>query len=189
MRRLSAYRIGPKVKPRTFYAHQESRDVHSVGKVLLVFSTREKPTAGQQPKVQKILVSNNRNLKAAEVVELYELRWQIELFFKELKSTLGFDQFRFRKFEQVEGWLEMALVTFLYLEWHRARQLKRSDLPKKEKERWRCQRTHGLCVAMRQEADRADLDYLAEAVQTKGGIRRLRRVFSEVIQQEYRTAA
>jgi hypothetical protein len=189
MRRRSAYRIGPKVKPRTYYAHQESRDVQSVGKVLLVFSTREKPTAGQQPKVQKILVSNNRNLKAAEVVELYELRWQIELFFKELKSTLGFDQYRFRKFEQVEGWLEMTLVTFLYLEWHRARQLKRPDLPKKEKERWRCQRTHGLCVAMRQAADRADLDYLAKAVQTKGGIRRLRRGLSEVTQREYRTAA
>jgi hypothetical protein len=189
MRRRSACRRGPQVKPRTYYAHQESREVQSVGKVLLVFSTREKPTAGQQAKVQKILVSNNRNLKTAEVVELYELRWQIELFFKELKSTLGFDQYRFRKFEQVEGWLEMALVTFLYLEWHRARQLQRRDLSKKEKERWRCQRTHGLCVAMRQEADRADLDYLAKAVQTTGGIRRLRRNLSEVTQREYRTAA
>ena len=189
MRRRSACRRGPQVKPRTYYAHKESRDVQSVGRVLLVFSTREKPTAGQQANVQKILVTNHRNLKAAEVVELYELRWQIELFFKELKSTLGFDQYRFRKFEQVEGWLEMALVTFLYLEWHRARQLKRSDLSKKEKERWRCQRTHGLCVAMRQEADRADLDYLAKAVQTKGGIRRLRRDLSEVTQREYRTAA
>jgi hypothetical protein len=186
-RRLSAYRIGPKVKPRTFYAHQESRDVQSVGKVLLVFSTREKPTAGKRPNVQKILVTNDRSLKAAEVVELYDLRWQIELFFKELKSTLGFDQYRFRRFEQVEGWLDMTLVTFLYLEWHRARQLKRSDLSKDEKERWRRQRTHGLCLAMRQEADRADLDYLAEAVQTKGGIRRLRCKLREVTQQEYRT--
>jgi hypothetical protein len=189
MRRLSAYRIGPKVKPRTFYAHKESRDVHSVGKVLLVFSTREKPTAGQEPNVQKILMTNDCSLKAAEVVELYDLRWQIELFFKELKSTLGFDQYRFRRFEQVEGWLDMTLVTFLYLEWHRARQLQRSDLSKEEKERWRRQRTHGLCIAMRQEADRADLDYLAEAVQTKGGMRRLRRKLREVTQKEYRTVA
>ena len=189
MRRRSAYRRGPQVKPRTYYAHKESRDVQSVGKVLLVFSTREKPTAGQRPNVQKILLTNDRRLTAAEVVELYELRWQIELFFKELKSTLGFDQYRFRKFEKVEGWLEMTLVTFLYLEWHRARQLKRQDLPKKEKERWRWQRTHGLCLAMRQEADRADVDYLAKAVQTKGGIRRLRRELSEVTQREYRTPA
>jgi len=188
-RRLSAYRIGPKVKPRTFYAHQESRDVHSVGKVLLVFSTREKPMAGQQPNVQKILMTNACTLKAAEVIELYDLRWQIELFFKELKSTLGFDQYRFRKFEQVEGWLELVLVTFLYLEWYRARQLARSDVTKEEKERWHRQRTHGLCMAMRQAVDRADLDYLAEAVQTPGGVRRLRRKLREVTQTEYRTAA
>lgn len=188
MRRLSAYRVGPKVKPRTYYAHQESRDVQSVGNVLLVFSTREKPTAGQHTKVQKILMTNDHSLKAAEVVELYDLRWQIELFFKELKSTLGFDQYRFRKFEKVEGWLDMTLVTFLYLEWYRVRQLRRSDLSKEEKERWRRQRTHGLCIAMRQETDRADLDYLAEAVQTKGGVRRLRRKLGDRIQQEYRSA-
>jgi hypothetical protein len=189
LRRVSACRMGPQVKPRTFYAHQESRDVHSVGKVLLVFSTREKPTAGQRPNVQKILMTNDRSLKAAEVVELYDLRWQIELFFKELKSTLGFDQYRFRQFNKVESWLELVLVTFLYLEWHRARQLARSDVPKEEKERWRRQRTHGLCQAMRQATERADLEYLAEAVKTKGGIRRLRHKLSEATQTEYRAAA
>lgn len=189
MRRLSAYRIGPKVKPRTFYAHQESRDVQSVGKVQLVFSTREKPNAGQQVHVQKILMTNDRSLKAAEVIELYDLRWQIELFFKELKSTLGFDQYRFRRFRQVESWLELTLATFLYLEWHRARQLARADVPKEEKERWRRQRTHGLCMAMRQAADRADLDCLAKALQTNGGVGRLRRKLRQATQSEYRTAA
>jgi len=188
-RRVSACRMGPKVKPRIFYAHQESRDVHSVGKVLLVFSTREKPNAGQPANVQKILMTNDCSLKAAEVVELYDLRWQIELFFKELKSTLGFDQYRFRQFKKVESWLELVLVTFLYLEWHRARQLARSDVPKEEKERWRRQRTYGLCMAMRQAVDRADLEYLAKAVQTPGGVRRLRRKLGKVTQTEYRTAA
>jgi Transposase DDE domain len=189
MRRVSTYRIGPKVKPRIFYAHQESQAVHSVGEVLLVFSTREKPTMGQNVNVQKILMTNDRTLKATEVVELYDLRWQIELFFKELKSTLGFDQYRFRQFERVESWLDMVLVTFLYLEWHRAREITRSNLPEEEKERWRRQRTYGLCMAMRQVVDRADLDYFAEAVQTKGGIRRLRRKLREVVQKEYRTIA
>jgi hypothetical protein len=188
-RRLSAYRIGPKVKPRTFYAHKESREVHSVGKVQLVFSTREKPIAGQQANVQKILMTNACAMKAAEVIELYDLRWQIELFFKELKSTLGFDQYRFRKFEQVEGWLDMTLATFLYLEWYRAGQLIRASLSEQEKERWRRQRTYGLCMAIRQAADQTDLDYLAKATRSPGGIRRLRRKLREVTQQEYRAAA
>jgi hypothetical protein len=188
MRRLSAYRVGPKVKPRIYYAHQESRDVHSVGRVQLVFSTREQPTARKKPQVQKILMTNDRSLNAANVVELYDLRWQIELFFKELKSTLGFDQYRFRRFEQVEGWLEMTLVTFLYLEWHRLGQLKRSRLAKEEKNRWQYQRTHGLCIAIRRQTERADMEYLAEALKTKAGVRRLRRLLDNATQTEYRVA-
>jgi len=188
MRRPSAYRVGPKVKPRVYYAHAEDRDVHSVGGVRLVFSTREKPQRGRELDVQKILVTNDRTLGAAAVVELYDLRWQIELFFKELKGTLGFDQYRFRRFEPVEGWLELALVTFLYLEWHRAGQLRRASLSEGERGRWRYQRAHGLCIAVRRQAERSDLEQIAEAIRTPGGIRRLRRLLDRATQAEYRTA-
>ena len=189
LRRVSVSRQGPHVKPRTYYVHSEDRAVHSVGDVRLVFSTREQPKPGRKPTVQKILITNDRTLTAAVVVALYDLRWQIELFFKELKSTLGFDQYRFRRFEQVEGWLELVLVAFLYLEWHRARQLSRADLAAEEKDRWRRQRTHGTCVALRQETERMDLAYFAAAVRTPGGIRRLRRKLSRAIQREYRVVA
>jgi hypothetical protein len=188
MRRVSVYRMGPKVKPRTFYVHSEKRAVHSVGDALLVFSTRTCPKPEQELDVQKILITNNRDLKAAEVVELYDLRWQIELFFKELKSTLGFDQYRFRSFEKVAVWVDLVLASFLYLEWYRARQLRRPDLSEETKKRWCWQRTHGLCVAMRQEVEKADVEYVAEAVQSKNGLRRLRRKLRLVIQREYRLA-
>ena len=188
LRRLSAYRVGPKVKPRVYYAHAESRDVHSVGNVRLVFSTREQPHAKNKPVVQKILMSNELSLSAAEMVELYDLRWQIELLFKELKSTLGFDQYRFRRFEPVEGWLELTLVTFLYLEWHRVRELTRARVPKEVRQRWQYQRTHGLCIAMRRQAEQSDLKSLAAALKTPGGIRRLRRQLAGATQAEYRTA-
>jgi IS4 transposase len=42
---------------------------------------------------------------------LYSLRWQIELFFKELKSTLGFHQYQFQTFAAVEGWMELCSVS------------------------------------------------------------------------------
>jgi hypothetical protein len=188
MRRRSTYRVGPKAKPRVYYAHTEIRAVHSVGNVRLVFSTREQPRPDRPPEVQKILLSNNRAWTAAEVVELYDLRWQIELFFKELKGTLGFDQYRFRRFEAVEGWLDLTLVTFLYLEWHRARKLRRPGLSAEQRERWRYQRTHGLCVAMRRESEQSDLRYLAHALRTPGGVRRLRRQLDQATPAEYRTA-
>ena len=94
-------------------------------------------------------MTNDVRLSVRDVVELYSLRWQIELFFKELKSTLGFHQYQFRRFEAVEGWAELALTAFLYLEWYRVQQLARRDLSDEEKRWWRHQRTYGLCQAVR----------------------------------------
>jgi hypothetical protein len=80
-------------------------------------------------------------------------------------------------------------MTFLYLEQYRARQRARKDLSDRERERWRCQRTHGLCLAVRQAAEVADLKEIAERVETPGGIRRLKRLFNQAVPSEYRVAA
>ena len=145
MRRLSKYGVGPKIQSRIDSAHSENPDVHSVGKVRLVFFDTGPPTATERPDVQKILMTHDRS--QAEVVEWYDLRGQIEWFFKELKSTRGFGPYRFRQFAKVEGGL-----------------------------------------AMRRETGRADRKYLADALQTEGGIRHLRRQLDAATQTEYRTA-
>jgi hypothetical protein len=183
-RRVSPWRVGSKVKPRTYYVHQRRQTVHSVGEVQLVFSTRTKPTKNRPVEVQKILMTNDLSLSAKQIVELYGLRWQIELFFKELKSTLGFHQYRFRKFDRAEGWDELIQVTFLYLEWHRARQLQRRDLAEEKKKWWRWQRTHGLCMAVRQAAEQADLEEIAERLETPTGLQRLRRLLKRALPKE-----
>ena len=188
-RRVAACRIGPKAKTRTFYVHQERLTVQSVGDVQVVFSTMIEPQRGKPVEIQKVLITNDLTLSAAQIVELYDLRWQIELFFKELKSTLGFHHYRFRGFERVEAWLDLVLATFMYLEWYRARQLRRRDLSDKEKDRWRWQRTHGLCQAIRQATAKADLEQLAKDLKTDNGLRRLRRKVNKAVQREYRLAA
>ena len=66
-------------------------------------------------------MTNDEKLTLRDVIELYQLRWQIELFFKELKSTLGLHHYCFKKFEKAEIWVTLCLVTFVYLEWIRAR--------------------------------------------------------------------
>ncbi len=187
-RRVSPWRVGSKVKPRTYYVHQRRQAVHSVGEVQLVFSTRTKPTKNRLVEVQKILMTNDLSLSAQQMVEWYGLRWQIELFFKELKSTLGFHQYRFRKFERVEGWDELIQVTFLYLEWYRARQLQRRDLPEEKKKWWRWQRTHGLCMAVRQAAEQADLEEIAERLETPTGLQRIRRLLKRALPKESQVA-
>jgi hypothetical protein len=187
-RRVSPCRVGPKVKPRTYYVHRRRQTVHSVGEVQLVFSTRNKPANGQPVEIQKILMTNDLQASPRQIVEWYGLRWQIELFFKELKSTLGFHQYRFRQFERVEGWDELVQVTFLYLEWYRARQLQRRDLPEEKKKWWRWQRTHGLCLAVRQAAEQADLDEIARRLETPTGLQRLRRLLKRAAPKESHAA-
>lgn len=187
-RRLSPHRVGPKAKPRTYYVHQERRAVHSVGKVQLVFSTTNAKFTQATPDDVKILMTNDLRLSVRDVVELYSLRWQIELMFKELKSTLGFHHYRFQRFAAVEGWMELALTTFMYLEWHRAQQLARRDLTEDEKRWWRHQRTHGLCQAVRLAGQQNEMTYLAERLQTRGGIAKLKRVLRDSLPAEYRMA-
>jgi hypothetical protein len=186
-RRLSPHRIGPKAKPRTFYVHQERRNVHSVGEVRLLFSTAKRKLAKATPDDVKILMTNSRR-SLREVIELYALRWQIELFFKELKSTLGFHQYRFQKFDAVESWVELALTTFLYLEGYRARQLARRGLTDKQRQWWRHQRTHGLCQAVRQATAQAELEYLHDRLHTPGGIAKLKRLIRHSFAPEYQAA-
>jgi hypothetical protein len=77
-RRLSPHRIGPKAKLRTYYVHQERRQVHSVGEVRLVFSTTKENLQAATPDDMKILMTNDLRLSVRDVVELYSLRWQIE---------------------------------------------------------------------------------------------------------------
>ena len=82
--------------------------MHSVGEVRLVFSTTKENLKTATADDVKILMTNDQRLSLRDVIELYSLRWQIELFFKELKSTLGFHQYQFQKFEPVEGWVELC---------------------------------------------------------------------------------
>lgn len=188
-RRLSPYRIGPKAKPRTYYVHQERRAVRSVGEVQLVFSTTKHKLKHATPDDVKILMTNDLRLSLREVVELYSLRWQIELMFKELKSTLGFHQYKFRQFASVEGWSELALTAFLYLEWYRAQQLLRRGLSDQERRWYEHQRTHGLCQAVRLATQQSELRYLAERLETTGGIAKLKRMLSNSFAPEYRAKA
>jgi hypothetical protein len=187
-RRAARCRVGPKAKARTYYVQAEKHAVHNVGDVKLVFSTKEKPQAGEPVTVQKVLMTNAVSATAAQVVEWYDLRWQIELFFKELKSTLGMHRYRFRQFRKVENWVQACLVAFVYLEWYRAWQRARGELSAERRRWWQWQRSHGLSLAVSQAAEDEDLSQLYRLAQTPSGQRKLRKCLREALPREYRPA-
>ena len=188
-RRLSQWRIGPKQKPRVFYAHQERSAVRRVGDVQLVFSTTKQHLKPATPDDVKILMTNATGMSVTEVIELYSLRWQIELFFKELKSTLGFHQYRFQDFAAVRAWAEIAITTVLFLEYERAQHLTDRRVPPDARRWWQRQRLHGLCSGFRQASAGRELKYLADRLKSVGGIQKLKRLLTAALPNEYRTPA
>jgi IS4 transposase len=68
-----------------------------------------------------VIATNDFNRSAQEVAELYKKRWGIELFFKWLKQNLKMKTFLGRSENAVKTQIYTALITYLLIEFHRAR--------------------------------------------------------------------
>jgi hypothetical protein len=158
--------------------------------VRIVFSTKQKPQPGEglNREETKVLLSNAEHLSVAEIVELYLLRWQIELLFKELKSCLGMHQYRFRDFACVEAWIEVYRLVLLYLEWIRSRRM-RSAKTARERSWWSRQRTHGLQLVVSTQLIETQLITLKRSLETPTGIKKLRRKLRAALAPEYQCSA
>jgi hypothetical protein len=188
-RRAAACRVGPKAKTRTFWVHEERCDVHNVGAARVLFSTSQAVTTGQPVAVQKILLTNDLGRSTEDIIEVYDLRWQIELFFKECKSVLGLADYPCQWFQEVEGWVNGCLLAFLYLEWYRLQMLEQAKGSPAERERWRWQRSHGLALAVQQDVEREDIGVMLEMSQTPEGLAQLQQLLRQALPKEYRKTA
>jgi IS4 transposase len=187
-RRAAACRVGPKAKTRTYWVHEERCDVQNVGEARVLFSTSQAIVVGQPVKVQKILLSNDLERGIEDIIEIYDLRWQIELFFKEMKGVLGLADYVFKGFKEVEGWVNGCLLAFMYLEWYRLRMLQQAKDSPVERERWRWQRSHGLALAVQQDVQREDIRVMLEMSQTPEGLAQLQELLRQALPKEYRKA-
>jgi hypothetical protein len=187
-RRPSLWRVGPKAKSRTFWVHPERCDVFNVGTVRVFFSSNKATVAGQKVCVQKVLMTNDLERTIEEIIDIYDLRWQIELFFKEMKSIIGLADYRFKTFDEVNGWVNGCVLTFLYLEWYRAMMLEQSKDHPAERERWRRQRCHGLALAVLQDVEHEDILAILEMCQAPDGPAHLQELLRRALPKEYRKA-
>jgi len=56
------------------------------------------------------------NISAKDILDLYRLRWQVELYFKRLKSLLGFGDIPNKTPNNIEAWLNAKLIAAILLE-------------------------------------------------------------------------
>jgi len=185
-RRLSKYRVGSKSKSRTYYVHSEKREVHSVGHVRLVYSSTKPIKKKAQRETTKILLTNATDKSVRQIVELYCIRWQIELFFKELKSVLGMHQYEYKRFEAVESWIAMVAITFVYLEWIRFRKLADRRLRSQTRDVWRPQRCYGIRQAVLVGIQIRQHQWISKRIKTKSGLKTIEKTITSLLAHEYR---
>jgi hypothetical protein len=168
--RVSPKRSKSRKHSRTYWVHHRIAAVHNVGTVALLFSTKQAPTPGKV-KVQKVLISNALEATPHELLRWYALRWQIELFFKAMKSELGMCAYKLGLFQRVEGWVQLCVVAYCYLEWYRWQQQQQARGP--DKAFWQRLRSAGLKEKVRQQAQRTDIDTLLRLAHSRVGQQRL----------------
>jgi hypothetical protein len=168
-------------RKRVYHACAEVRSVAGLGNVLVTYSRKQKNKKGKkQAETYRVFVSNNRALSAKNIVEYYELRWQIELFFRELKSVIGLDRFRGSDFQSFERYVDVILMSFLFLECYRIESLKKNNC-RKQKAMIARTRTHGLITMLQREVNKESVDFVMRLSKKKGGRKKLYEIIHNLL--------
>jgi hypothetical protein len=159
---LQRRRTGSDDKKRVYFATSEVQCVSGLGDVTVVYSWKPPLSARRwKRKWFKVLVSNATDMDTATLIEYYELRWQIEIFFRELKSMIGLTDFTGQEFAAYERFFDMILLSYLFLEWYRLRRLS-LERSRKLKSSLQTARTGVLLQLFQGEADLASISYIKE---------------------------
>ena len=121
----------------------------------------------------KVLACTNPTATVSQVIQWYEVRWQVELFFRELKSRMQFECYVLMKFEAVERYLDLLLMGLLLLEKQRFKDMQR-DGDEVGAAHVQARATDRLRM-LEATCQQWNVQYLKERLRTPGGTRRMLR--------------
>ncbi len=127
----------------------------------------------------KVLACTDPSLSARQVIEWYEIRWQIEVFFRELKSRLQMRCYVFMKFDAVERYLDLLLMGFLLLEKRRLDDLTSTGKWPATGDGIAHWRTTDRLRSLESWMQRFNLDYISQRLQSKRGRAELLRTLAQ----------
>jgi hypothetical protein len=201
-RRRHRDNLRPRKTQRRYAAAARRAPVSRLGDCLIVASYKENPKVDlvggqsadwwdyhtgpvpydrhQRPQPQrwraKVLACTDPTATAQQVIEWYEVRWQIELFFRELKSRMQFGCYVLMKFVAVERYIDLLLMGFLLLEQQRLRDMQNAGPPaERAGEDWVHARTTDRLRSLEELCDEWNAQEIERRMRTPRGRRRLLR--------------
>jgi hypothetical protein len=87
--------------------------LHKTCKIKLVCSEKRKRSDGRR----KYLCCSDQTISVKEILLLYKLRWKIEIFHKQVKMHLGFEDVSASKFISVQTHVHLVYCSYILLDY------------------------------------------------------------------------
>jgi len=140
-----------KNKKDHYMVNSEKLNLSNLGEIQIVYSWKNIRQGKKNSSSYKILLCNDLKISTCKIVELYALRWQVEIYFRELKSEIGLCDYAGKDFRAQERYVDMNLLAYLFLEWDRSEKLK-IEKSKIQKGRLKKMRTRGLITLLKKNS-------------------------------------
>jgi SRSO17 transposase len=152
------HKSAQKYEIKVYITHTEKLSISKMGDVQIVFSHKE----GVQPEQKNLryIVTDMLNIDTTEILTIYSYRWQIELYFKELKSHLGLGNYQMLPFRAIVRHVDCVIMAFMYLEHERIGKLQKE--PKNIYMLYA--RTLQMSYVVQHEVRKTNIDYMKRAL-------------------------
>jgi IS4 transposase len=162
-----------KYETNIFITYTEKLVISKMGEVSVVFSRKEDEKS--ELKNMRYILTDKLDINTAEILRIYSYRWQIELYFKELKSYLGLGNYQMLSFKAIVRHVDCVIMAFMYLEYLRICKLQEEPSSKQ----WRYSRTLEMSYVLQHEVRMTHLAYLKRVIKDESSFVKLEQKLME----------
>jgi len=150
---------------KKYVTYTEKFSISKMGDVHIVFSRK----ADDEKSLMKYIATDMLSLSTHQILTIYSYRWQIELFFKELKTYLGLGDYQVLSFRAIVRHVDIVIMAFMYLEHLRLCKLK--EHPKDK--HWLYARTLQMSYVLQHEVRMTNFGFLKRTLNYEGDLDKL----------------
>jgi len=160
-----SHKSAQRYETKKYVTYTEEFSISKMGDVQIVFSRK----ADDSKSLMKSIATDMLSLTTHEILTIYSYRWQIELFFKELKSYLGLSDYQVLSFRSIVRHVDIVIMAFMYLEHLRLCKLKENPKDK----HWLYARTLQMSYVLQHEVRMTNLGFMKRVIKNDGNLDKL----------------